>query len=169
MITINKTINKIITITFIILIILFPIYIITKNSEEQLNESDYENMSNNNIPNNTNELKSITEIKNPDEIIYYKDGIKVTIDKKHQNFIKIIEANKNRILNEISPIQTFVVFENDEKHEFLEYKYYDDSSIYFTLKTNTENYIWIPKDNKYFVSGAYGFIDTATELIKYLD
>ena len=166
-----KTLRKKITIVFCIILIITCIIVITYNfkryASNNLNEREY-GLMNNIYDENQKEINNIAEIKTPDEIIYYKDDIKITINKENPSFQKILKTNQNRNIGELLLLEVYVIVDN-KNHNFLEYRYNEDYSIYFTLNTNEENYIWIPKECKTFVSGAYGFIDTATELIKYLD
>ena len=162
--------NKLIVLicmSIVILFAIFVIYDISKNKKNKLKESEY-NKINYTTYEATKNIRDIIEIRIPDEIVYYQGENKMVITKDSDNFERIINANRDRSLGELSRLELIANVETEGKHDFLEYKYNDDSSIYFSINTDKESYIWIPNNCTSFVGGAYGHIDTATELMKYL-
>lgn len=149
-----------------ILLILFAIYNIKVNEPKETSRNIQ--MKNSTEDRQKNIVKNIQEIRTPDEIIYYNGENKKVINKDEREFKKIVELNQNRKLEELQQLEIYVELDENKPNSFLEYKYYDDSSIYFLLKTDEKNYIWIPYDCKQFEGGAYGYIEDATELVKQL-
>ena len=161
-----KNFNKILITILVIIVIALIIFIIYRNrindNKEVSNNEDFEFIK-------TSEIESIEEIENPEEIIYYIDGNKKIINRGTKEYEEIVDLNRTRSISKWGLLKTAITgLDEDTPNSWLEYKY-DKFSIYFSLKEDEENYLWVPKNEGFMEVGAYGYISSAREINIYIN
>ncbi len=161
-----KNFNKILIAIVAIIIIVLIIFVIyrnrTKDNKESSNNEVFEFVK-------TSKIKSLEEIENPEQIIYYIDGNKKIINRGTKEYEEIVNLNRTRSISKWGLLKTAITgLDEDTPNSWLEYKY-DKFSIYFSLKEDEENYLWVPKNEGFMEVGAYGYISSASEINKYIN
>ena len=161
-----KNFNKILITILAIIVIALIIFIIYRNrindNKEVSNNEDFEFIK-------TSEIESIEEIENPEEIIYYIDGNKKIINRGTKEYEEIVDLNRTRSISKWGLLKTAITgLDEDTPNSWLEYKY-DKFSIYFSLKEDEENYLWVPKNEGFMGVGAYGYISSGREINIYIN
>ncbi len=134
-------------------------------------------MYSNNGNDNAKEVEFLTELPNPDSIIFYYNGKYKTFNNESEEYKKIIELNVKRNYMKLSPLKMSIIDNNLKRERYLlEYVYEGKNSAYFNLLTkeelnNSNDTCWalIGYDSNVFKQYNYAGLLPADELIEYLD
>lgn len=130
----------------------------------------------NNGNDNAKEVEFLTELPEPDNIIFYYMGKSKVFSKNSEEYKNIIEINYAQNKEKLSPLKLSMMDNNLKKEGFvLEYVFENKNSIYFNILTQKEiknsndiSWVLIGYDSSIFKQYNYAGLLPADELKEYL-
>lgn len=133
-------------------------------------------MYSNNGNDNAKEVEFLTELPEPDSIIFYYNGNSKTFVKDSEEYKKIIDINYSRNKEKLCPLKLSMMDNSLKKEGFvLEYVYENKDSVFFNILTQEEiknnndtSWVLIGYDSNIFKQYNYAGLLPADELKEYL-